>query len=200
MESTSTPDLRNGSHGPGVDPPGGLEQSPTLNRRHRLSELFEGKIIQQEVLHFQFEAFPKLGEGVHLQLQGHQMTGASSGPLYRGAYSPGQGDVIIFDQNSVVEAETMVPSLPPQRTAYFSKATRPGVVLRVAAKRAPVPSIIWTRLWVVVAIPLKVPEKIECGALPSEDCPSGSFHLEKVGALFHHIAVLHPKLEFHGGI
>ena len=42
---------------------------------------------------------------------------------------------------------------PPQRTAYFSSARRPGVVLRVSRTRAPVPSSASTQRCVSVATP-----------------------------------------------
>ena len=42
---------------------------------------------------------------------------------------------------------------PPVRTAYFSSARRPGVVLRVSVTRTLAPSAAATKAWVSVAIP-----------------------------------------------
>lgn len=53
------------------------------------------------------------------------------------AMPPRRGDVIVLDHHRVVEADAMIP---PARTAYFSKARSPGVVLRVSEIETPVPA------------------------------------------------------------
>jgi hypothetical protein len=49
---------------------------------------------------------------------------------------------------------------PPQRTAYFSKARRPGVVLRVQQMRVRVPATRRTNSWVAVATPERRPNRL----------------------------------------
>ncbi len=48
---------------------------------------------------------------------------------------------------------------PPQRTAYFSRARRPGVVLRVSVMRARVPRTAWTYSAVRLATPDRWPSR-----------------------------------------
>ena len=45
--------------------------------------------------------------------------------------SAGGRDVVVLDEDAVVQARAMIRA-PPMRTAYFSSARRPGVVLRVS--------------------------------------------------------------------
>src|SRR6266700_1127053 len=49
---------------------------------------------------------------------------------------------------------------PPQRTAYFSSARSPGVVLRVQQMRVRVPAMRRTNSWVAVATPERWPRKL----------------------------------------
>src|SRR3989442_5247731 len=49
---------------------------------------------------------------------------------------------------------------PPQRTAYFSKARRPGVVLRVQQMRVRVPATRRTNSYVAVATPERRPSRL----------------------------------------
>ena len=55
---------------------------------------------------------------------------------------------------------------PPQRTAYFSSARRPGVVLRVSRISAPVPSTASTKRRVSVAIPDRRPRRLSAVRSP----------------------------------
>ena len=55
---------------------------------------------------------------------------------------------------------------PPQRTAYFSSARSPGVVLRVSRISAPVPSIASTKRRVSVAIPDRRPRRLSAVRSP----------------------------------
>ena len=58
---------------------------------------------------------------------------------------------------------------PPQRTAYFSSARRPGSVLRVSRIRAPVPATASTQARVRGGDPGQVGQQVQRGALGGED-------------------------------
>ena len=58
---------------------------------------------------------------------------------------------------------------PPMRTAYFSRARRPGVVLRVSDDAGPVPATAATASRVAVAMPDRRLSEVEGGPLGCED-------------------------------
>ena len=62
---------------------------------------------------------------------------------------------------------------PPARTAYFSSARSPGVVLRVSVMRSLAPSVAATYAWVTVAIPDRCCRKFSAVRSPASSAAAG---------------------------
>ncbi len=78
---------------------------------------------------------------------------------------------------------------PPQRTAYFSRARRPGVVLRVSRMRAPVPSTASTQRAVSGRDARQVAQQVEHRAFDGQQPPYRTFGGQHDVAGLHAIAV-----------
>ena len=78
---------------------------------------------------------------------------------------------------------------PPQRTAYFSKARRPGVVLRVSQMRALVCLTLSTKAAVAVAMPERWQRKLSATRSAERMARAGSFHCGHDEALGHGVTV-----------
>ena len=78
---------------------------------------------------------------------------------------------------------------PPQRTAYFSSARRPGVVLRVSRTAAPVPSTASTQRRVSGGDAGQVAEQVQRGALAGEQVAGRAGHRQQDVAAAHPVAV-----------
>lgn len=93
-------------------------------------------VVQEHGVDAELERFGQLLQGVHFDLHRHAHSGAAHGAKRR-RDAARRGDVIVLDHHRVVEADAVIP---PARTAYFSKARSPGVVLRVSEIETPVPA------------------------------------------------------------
>ena len=86
------------------------------------------------------ERLVQLLERVDLDLECVQVRGAAAHQRDRGGDPAGSGDVVVLDHRAVEEAEA-VRRAAAVHDRLFSRARRPGVVLRVAAMRALVPEV-----------------------------------------------------------
>ena len=93
-------------------------------------------------------------ERIHLDFDLHKVPDIAFRPPQCLRHTAGDGDMIVLDQHGIVEAEAMIVP-PPARTAYFSIARKPGVVLRVQTICALWRATAATKLAVAVAIPLR---------------------------------------------
>ena len=89
---------------------------------------------------------------------------------------------------------------PPTRTAYFSRARSPGVVLRVSATRAPVPATRATTRRVWVAMPQRRPSRFSATRSADRIARAGPDHHGQHRPGGHVVAVGRPELHLHPGV
>ncbi len=103
------------------------------------SEHVERHVVEQHGIGAVRERLIELGERRDLDLDLDHVAGLRACALQSRPDAARRDDVIVLDEDGVVEPEAVVGP-PPARTASFSNARSPGVVLRVSMMRARVPA------------------------------------------------------------
>ena len=123
-----------------VIPPDASSSRPAARRAHRLAQLVRGHVVEQHPRHAGGQGLLQLVERRALHLDAHARRRRGQRAPRGLAHSAGERGVVLLDQDRVVAGRCGGSSPPPARTASFSSARSPGVVLRVSRMRTPVPS------------------------------------------------------------
>ncbi len=119
-------------------PAAGLQQRPAAGQPHCRGQVRYGEVVQQDQVGAGLQRLGYLLEGVALDLQRQARARAHRTAANAAATDPAAATWLsLIRAASDSDIRWLTP--PPQRTAYFSSARRPGVVLRVSliARRVP---------------------------------------------------------------
>ena len=108
--------------GLGGDAAGSFRDRPAAGHRHRLPQLLERHVVEQDGIHADRENLFKLGQRVDLDLDLDEMAGVRFCALDRGSDIAGQRDVVVFDQNGVVEAKAVIAAMSKLQSQSTSNA------------------------------------------------------------------------------
>ncbi len=119
-------------------PPEASVRARAFDQRHGFCKLCGRHIVEKHGIDTLIQHLAQLVQRIHLDFDLHHVSGGGLGALDRLSHPACNGNVIILDEDCVIEREAVVDAAPA-RTAYFSSALKPGVVLRVQASFALVP-------------------------------------------------------------